>query len=544
MRFNRHSSILGPAVIAALIASSGIVVGCDDDGGGDILSNRDSGTDAGTTPTDVGTTPTDMGTTQTDVGTTPADTGTTPTDVGTNPTDTGTTEAGTTPTDSGTTPTDVGADSGVTCPASPMEVHITADTITANTTWDCTRTYILDGATPTFVMSPAVLTIGPGTVVRGSNPSSAIIITRGARLEANGTAEQPIVFTSNRPVGMRRAGDWGGVVMLGNARINDSANMTGSTGTNQLEGLDSTDMRGRYGGGATPDDAASCGTLRYARIEFAGYTLSANNELNSLTLCACGSGTTIDYVQVHRGADDGVEIFGGTTNIRHIVSTQSDDDGLDWDQGWRGKGQFIVVQGPAMSGESDPSGIEADNDRDVPTSMPTSEPTLYNLTVLGPGNTVSIANNRAVVLRRGTAGRLVNALVGGFPVSGIDVRDTATFTLAMGDTPRLQFANSLIWANGPDGMQNFLDNTTDTFDEAGWFTAAARNNRVGTDPMLPAPYNATAPGLVPPTGSAAATGAATPPSDGFFDATATFVGAVPPGSTTNWMSGWTAFPAN
>lgn len=542
MRFNRHGSFLSPAVIAVLLSSSGIVVGCDD-GGGDILNNptRDAGTDAGTGtdlgtgPTDTGTTPTDTGTPPTDTGTTPADTGTTPTDGGTTPTDGGN------PTDAGTTPTDAG---GVTCPASPMEVRITADTITTSTTWDCTRTYILDSATPTFVMAPAVLTIGPGTVIRGANPSSALIVTRGARLEAQGTAAQPIVFTSNRPVGMRRPGDWGGVVLLGNARINDSANMTMVTGTNQLEGLDSTDMRGRYGGGATPDDASSCGTLRYARIEFAGYTLSMNNELNSLTLCACGSGTNIDFVQVHRGADDGLEIFGGATNIRHIVSTQSDDDGLDWDQGWRGKGQFIVVQGPATSGESDPTGIEADNDRDVPTSMPTSEPTLYNVTVLGPGNTVSIANNRAVVLRRGTAGRLVNFLIGGFPISGVDVRDMATFTLGMGDPPRLHFANSIIWSNGMDGMQHFVDNTMDAFDESGWFTAAARNNRVGADPMLPAPYNATAPNFVPPAGSPAATGGATPPTDAFFDATATYVGAVPPGSTTNWMSGWTSFPAN
>jgi hypothetical protein len=503
-------------------------MGCDD-GTGDIMGNPtlDSGTDLGA-GTDSGTP--DSGTP--DSGT--PDSGTP---------DGGTPDSGTQVTDSGTA--DAGApDSGVSCPANPTEVRITADTIMASAAWDCSHTYILDAPTPTFVMAPAVLTIGPGTTIRGNNPQSAIIITRGARLEASGTAAQPIVFTSNRPVGMRRAGDWGGVVLLGGAAINDSANMTGATGTNQLEGIDSTDMRGRYGGGTSPDDAFNCGTVRYTRIEFAGYTLSANNELNGLTVCACGSATTLDYIQVHRGADDGVELFGGTANLRHIVSTQSDDDGLDWDQGWRGRGQFIVVQGPAMSGESDPSGIEADNDRDVATANPVSEPTLYNATILGPGNTVSIANNRAAVLRRGTAGRLVNFLVGGFPVSGVDVRDDATFALARATPARLQFTNSLIWSNGPDGAQHFLDNAADTFDEAAWFNEASRANRAGTDPMLPAPYNATAPGLVPPATSPAATGGATPPSDGFFDVTATYLGALPPGSTTHWMSGWTAFPAN
>lgn len=517
MNLLRHSIKLSPAALAALLAH------CDS-GTGDVMDN--TARDAGNTPTDVVTT--DVVSTDvvaTDVVTTDAATN----DVVTS--DAATNDAPTT-------------DAGVTCPATPTEVHITADTITASTTWDCAHTYILDSPSPTFVMSPAVLTIGPGTVIRGNTPQSAIIVTRGAKLVASGTAAQPIVFTSNRPVGMRRAGDWGGVVLLGGASINDSANMTGATGTNQLEGIDSTDMRGRYGGGATADDTHDCGTVRYVRIEFAGYTLSANNELNGLTVCACGSRTTLDYIQVHRGADDGIEVFGGTANLRHAVITQSDDDGLDWDQGWRGKAQFVVVQGPAASGESDPTGIEADNDRDVATATPISSPTIYNITVLGPGNAVSIANNRAVVLRRGTAGRIANALVGGFPVSGVDVRDAETFALATGADPQLQFASSILWANGPDGMQHFVDNAADTFDEMAWFTAAARMNRVGADPMLAAPFNATAPGFTPAAGSPAATGAATPPNDGFFDATAVYLGAIAPGASTNWTSGWTAYPAN
>lgn len=450
-----------------------------------------------------------------------------------------------------TAPTDASHDDVVsdtpttpTCAANPTPVMITADTITADTTWDCDHTYILATSSPIFVLAPAVLTIAPGTVIRGDMPQAALIVTRGARLEAAGTREQPIVFTSNRTVGSRRSGDWGGVVLLGGASINDSANGTGVSGTNQIEGLDSSDMRGRYGGGTSPDDTWNCGTLRYARIEFAGYTLSANNELNGLTVAGCGSRTTLDYVQIHRGADDGVEFFGGTANLSHFVLTQSDDDGLDWDQGWRGKGQFIIVQGPAMSGESDPGGIEADNDRDVNTAAPISEPLLFNLSIIGPGNTVSVANMRGGVLRRGTAARIYNALFQGWPVGGVDVRDQATFDLANANPARLTIENSVFFANGPSASDHFSDNAPDSFDESAFFGDATRANRVDVDSLLAAPYSAATPDFVPAASSPLATGAKTPPSDAFFDATALYVGAIAPGASSNWTSGWTAYPVN
>jgi hypothetical protein len=432
------------------------------------------------------------------------------------------------------------------CPANPPVEMVTMETITADTNWDCNHTYVLAVDNPTFVLAPAVLRIGPGTVIRGDRPRSSIIITRGARIEATGTAAQPIVFTSNKPVGMRRAGDWGGVALLGTATINSSQRPDGGAmGENQLEGIDSADMRGRYGGAM---DTSTSGIIRYARIEFAGYTLSANNELNGLTLCACGSGTIIDYVQLHRGADDGIEIFGGTVNVRHIVSTLSDDDGFDWDQGWRGKAQFVLIQGPPMSGESDPSGIEADNDRDVNTSMPTSEPTIYNISVFGPGSTATVANMRGAVIRRGTGGHIFNMLLQGWPTGGIDVRDAATFALTMGATPRLTFENSIVFQNGAGGTAHFTDGEPaampDMFDEAAWFMGRP-GNLVGMDTMVPAPSNPTTPNFVPPANSPAASGGATPPAgDAFFDATATYRGAVPPGQPTNWMSGWTAFPEN
>ncbi len=159
------------------------------------------------------------------------------------------------------------------------------------------------------------------------NADTSLVVTTTARLEAVGTAAAPIVFTSNEPVGQRGPGNWGGIVLLGNAPLNVEG------GSESIEGFPAGAERTVYGGA---DAAHDFGTLKYARVEFAGFELERDNELNALTVGGCGTGTEIDYVQVHLGADDGVEMFGGTADLRHIVITQPDDDGLDWDFGWTG----------------------------------------------------------------------------------------------------------------------------------------------------------------------------------------------------------------
>ncbi|MBI5516731.1 MAG: hypothetical protein HY909_23305 [Deltaproteobacteria bacterium] len=432
------------------------------------------------------------------------------------------------------------AEDGATrCPASPPEVRVSGE-ISTNTQWDCAHTYLLT-AGPVFVRAPAVLTIGAGTVIRGDAPTASLIVTRGARVEAAGTAEAPIVFTSARPVGMRSRGNWGGVVLLGGASIN-SARPGMASGINQIEGIDAADNRGQYGGGATPDDDWNCGTLRYVRIEFAGYPISANNELNSLTVGGCGRRTVLDYVQVHRGEDDGFEFFGGTADLRHAIATHSDDDGLDWDFGWRGRAQFVVVTQSAST-ESDPSGVEADNDRDNNNAMPRSEPVIYNLTLLGPEGMNTMPG---MVLRRGTAARIYNSVIMNWGAGAIDVRDPATAALATAGSPTLFVNNSLFFRNGPTGTNHFaLDMGSDMgFDEDGFFRAPARMNRFDLDPALAAPTHATAPDFAPSAASPASSGAATPPSDGAFFLPAPFLGAIPPGPGPNWTTGWTAFPAN
>ncbi len=428
----------------------------------------------------------------------------------------------------------------VSCPTGAPELVHTGD-ITADETWDCTRTHVL-GGDGVFVMR-GTLRITPGTVIKGGSTRAALVVATTGRVDAQGTAAQPIVFTSNQPAGMRRSAQWGGVVLLGSARIN-SANsdgdggVTGTPGTNQIEGIPPTDGRARYGGS---NDDHNCGTLRYVRIEFPGYELSTNNELNGLTMGGCGRATTIDYVEVLSSADDGIEIFGGTVDLKHIVIANAEDDGLDWDFGWTGRAQFVAVHSPTTSTEADPNGFEADNEPRVFGATPIADPLIYNATFRGPAsaNMVTVGY-RGGVMRRGTAGRLHNVIMTGYPTQAIDLRDTPTIAFAQAATPRLFANSSIFFGNNPAGAQ-FADNGADMFDEEAFFTGPARMNRT-VDPMLPA-YVGTAPEFAPAAASPATSGAATPPADGFFEAV-TYVGAVPPGAASNWTTGWTAYPAN
>lgn len=443
---------------------------------------------------------------------------------------------------------EAGADAAVeNCPANPPVEMVPSGDFTASATWDCTKTYRLSGTV--FVRSPAVLTIRPGTRITGLGMGAALVVTRGARLEARGTAAQPIVFTSANPEGMRRAGDWAGVVLLGAAPINTTGTGT-AMGTNNIEGIEASDMRGNYGG---TDAEHNCGAVRYVRIEYAGQGLSMGNELNGLTTGGCGRQTEIDFVQVHLAADDAFEFFGGTHDVRHLIASQADDDGLDWDFGWSGRGQFIVIQAPPMSGESDPRGIEADNNATNNDATPRSAPTLSNLTLVGAAGAEPYTQP-AIVLRRGTAGNLFNVLVMDYKQGALDVIDNATAAQALATPPSLVFANSLFFRNGADGMTHATDLSssaaegTPAIDENAWLREARFGNRFDADPMLSGAQSYTAPDFAPAAGSPAATnGTATVvrPNESFFDATATYVGAVRPGeSAANWTRGWTAYPAN
>ncbi len=429
--------------------------------------------------------------------------------------------------DSSTTPID--APMAIDAPPStdgtplPTPVDVTAE-ITSDTTWTADHIYHLK--THIFVRS-GTLTIQAGTLVLGDNGSS-IVVTTGGKIDVQGTAAAPVVMTSAQPEGSRLPGDWGGLVLLGTAPIN----VTG--GTSQIEGFPAGTSGTTYGG---TNAAHNCGKVRYLRIEFAGFELAPNNELNAFTLGGCGSGTDIDYVQTHLGSDDGVEVFGGTVNLKHILVTQGQDDGLDWDFGWVGKAQFVIVQQSAFSNE----GFEADNNVNANDATPRSMPTIYNATLVGSDRAPGGANQKqmGMHLRRGTAGNLYNIIVTSFADFPIDVDGAST----VAQTPANLFVkNSIFFDNGNQATWADPTDNDGGFDEGAYFKTEPTNKLV--DPRITSALNLTNPQFHPGAGSPALTAAnaATPPSDGFFDATATYIGAV--GGATDWTLGWTAYPAN
>jgi hypothetical protein len=216
------------------------------------------------------------------------------------------------------------------------------------------------------------------TVVADASQLSYLSIKRNGQIEAIGTSTNPIVFTSANAVGSRTASDWGGIIIHGNAATNTVSNSNYS---------DETEIQtGSYGCTETIADTSLCaqtessGTLQYVRVEFAGYEISSGKEFNGIFLAGVGSGTTIDHVQVHRGSDDGIEIFGGTVNLDHIVITYNDDDGFDLDDGWSGTASHFVIAKGTDIGDCaiEYDGLGKDEDR-------VTQSFFSNFTVLGQG---------------------------------------------------------------------------------------------------------------------------------------------------------------
>ena len=292
-----------------------------------------------------------------------------------------------------------------------------------NVTWTSGTTYQLDGFV--FVEEGATLTIEPGTVVWGqATPStgdnaSALIITRGAQIIAEGTAEAPIVFTAEgddpsdpADLPLDATGRWGGLLLLGRASTNAAE-------TGQIEGIESTETRAAYGG---TDDADNSGTLRYVSIRHGGAALSPDNEINGLTMGAVGSGTTIEYVEVTRNLDDGFEWFGGTVNTKYLASVFNGDDAFDYDVGFRGKGQFWFVIQAAGTGDS---AAEQDGGTTPEDGTPFASPTIYNATYIGRG-AATAESNRALRFRDNAGGKYYNSIFTDFGGYAVSVEDLAS----------------------------------------------------------------------------------------------------------------------
>ena len=230
-----------------------------------------------------------------------------------------------------------------------------------------------------YVEEGATLTIEPGTIIKGSNQSydgaiaatgSSLIVMRGAKIMAQGTATEPIVFTSAKPAGQRQATDWGGIIICGKARNNQ--------GIMTIEG----GIEANHGG---DNDNDNSGVLKYVRIEFAGYPYALDNEINGLTLGSVGRGTTLEYIQVSYSGDDAFEWFGGSVNAKHLVSYHNWDDDFDTDNGFSGKIQFALgVRDPKLADQSNSNGFESDNNANGSTQEPYTTCIFSNVTIIGP----------------------------------------------------------------------------------------------------------------------------------------------------------------
>ena len=268
---------------------------------------------------------------------------------------------------------------------------------TENLTLTSDNEYLVTG--PLLMTSGTVLTIAPGTVVKVEpvGVSAYIAILQGAQIQASGTASNPIVFTSNAT--SPESGDWGGIVICGSAPINTTADGSTDTATTEVGGLS-------YGGNAANDDS---GSLQYVRLEYVGGAIDGNAELNGLSLYGVGNGTTLDYVQIYKGSDDGFEFFGGTVNGSHLVVTDAEDDSIDWTEGYTGTlTDVYVVQNEGVNHDS---GFEMDgfNTDFSNEGGYFSAPTITNVTVIGDGD-----SGRAFRLRAGSRGIFTNIAVSNF----------------------------------------------------------------------------------------------------------------------------------
>ena len=378
--------------------------------------------------------------------------------------------------------------------------------ITSNRTLTSDKTYLLSGFVR--VKNGATLTIQPGTTIYGENSTQgSLIVQPGGKLVAIGTVANPIVFTSefNKPGSSQQPtyGDWGGIILLGNAPINVPG------GTSGIEGPGDT-----FGGN---DPADSSGALKYVRIEYPGIAFSPNNEINGLTFGGVGNRTLIDYVQVSYSGDDSYEWFGGTVNVKHLIAYRGLDDDFDTDFGFQGKLQFLVgLRDPQIADVvSGSNGFESDNDGAGSVNTPRTSPTWWNVTLVGPQVTTtsvfSSSFKRGMHLRRSSQNKINNALILGWP-TGLFIDGTNTVADAKANVMFVK--NSIIAGSSVNNFQ-----TTDAgWDVASWFTGnGGRTFTTTSEAKLVDAFNLNFPNFLPETGSPALTGGGTPPNDGFFE---------------------------
>lgn len=396
-------------------------------------------------------------------------------------------------------------------------------TIETDTVWTCDHTL----TSIVSVKNNATLTIQPGVTIKGNN-GTALVIGKGSQLIAEGSADEPIVFTSALPEGSRARGDWGGVVLLGQAPNNLQ------TGTGAAEGLDANDPAYQYGGS---DAASSCGSLKYVRVEFAGFELTKDNELNGITFYSCGTGTRVDYVQSHMGADDGIEAFGGSWSGKHIVLTGALDDSFDADQGFTGSLQYVFIHQDPATGNY---GFEWSNQKDNLDASPRTRPVVSNLTFIGTATSPDLVMTKSSPLKfkEGTGGEIHNAILAYSYNAAVELTEEATEIVAdAGDvaiTDTIFFKNSLADA----GASPYKTSDGSAWDLKAFVEDAANRNHIEVDPKLGSVAWGAAD--IVPAADSPALGNGRPVTG--LEAT-DYIGAVKD-AAGDWTRGWTSYAPN
>lgn len=454
-----------------------------------------------------------------------------------------------------------GGGSGVTTGQTiTLQGRINADTILRKQ-----NTYILKGLV--YMVGNKTMTVEAGTTIKGSFSGAdvaALIITRGSKLIAIGTPTEPIIFTSASP--NPQSGDWGGIVICGKAPVNTSFN--GIAGLIQVEGgIDNASGDGVAGSGdaavptAIPTD--NSGTLQYIRIEWAGYAYQPDKEINSLTLAAVGSGTTIDHIQITYAKDDAIEWFGGTVNCKYLVTYKTQDDDFDTDNGYSGKVQFgLIIRDSVIADISNSEAFESDNNASGTIAAPKTTAIFSNVTAIGPratlNNVGSALFRTGAHIRRNSGISIFNTIIMGWP-RGIEIDATTGTSTALNiEDSTLRLRNITLAGNTVNTRFSGTSGGTINGDPAllTWFTNSFYNNDIlvnASDAKLIQPYNYGAPDPTPFGGANGnqkilTGGGFTDPKftgDTFFDKSVTFRGGIAPaGELASWWKGWTKFNYN
>ena len=451
----------------------------------------------------------------------------------------------------------------VTVSAIPAPTVVTVSgVLEGNITWTADKIYKLSGfvrlgqeAVFGTVTKTATLTIQPGTVIIGERATKGtLVVQRGSKLIAEGTAAKPIVFTSERAAGEREPGDWGGIVICGKA-IN---NLPDAQANRELEGA-----YGAFHGGT--DNTDNSGSLKYVRVEFAGIPINPNQEVNSFTFGSVGAGTTLEYLQATFGLDDSFEWFGGNVNAKYLVAYKGLDDDFDIDNGFSGNVQYgIGIRGATQADISGSNGFEVDNDAAGSSNAPFTSATFANMSIIGPkGSLITISSQfqNGAQLRRNSKLKIYNTVITGYP-NGVYIdsqRGDAKGNAAKGD---ITLQNVIVagldkWgtngfgqgdANLPRGF-GVVDNEQSTAAPAiligtqkpsEWFVAQTGNKLLANTSTLglnSSLWSTGRPTFVLGTGSTLS-GVNLPTTLPAFFTKTTFAGAF---NDTDWTLGWTEF---